>query len=34
MKKSGIYKFFDNYKLAIAVVAICAILGLVFLQSS
>lgn len=30
MKKSGIYKFFDNYKLAIAVVAICAILGLIF----
>jgi hypothetical protein len=30
MKKSGIYKFFDNYKRAIVVVAICAILGLVF----
>lgn len=30
MKKSEIYKFFENYKLAIAVLAICAILGLVF----
>ena len=30
MNKSGIYKFFKNYKLAIAVVAICAILGFIF----
>ncbi len=30
MKKSGLLKFFDNYKLAIAVIAICAILGLIF----
>ena len=30
MKKSGLLKFFDNYKLAIAVLAICAILGLIF----
>jgi len=30
MKKSEISKFFNNYKLAIAVLAICAILGLVF----
>lgn len=30
MKKSSIVKFFDNYKLAIAVLAVCVILGLVF----
>ncbi len=30
MKKSGIYKFFNNYKLAIGVLAVCIILGLVF----
>ena len=30
MKKSGIYKFLNNYKLAIGVLAVCIILGLVF----
>ncbi len=30
MKKSGLIKFFDHYKLAIIVLIVCAVLGLIF----